>query len=128
MNHNQPKPTHLPQQNLKPKKSSQDRLAEVMELQILTIKELDAIAGAGIQINHNETLVGFSKKSQKTKPSSEAQSTKNKELQKLTISELDAIAGGTSNQDDGLSGNHNETVVRFPHLSQKQKTSSKCCK
>ena len=57
-------------------------------------------------------------KDKSRKPSSEAQPAKVQELQKLTISELEAIAGGA------LSANHNETVVKFPKLSQKPKPSS----
>ena len=65
-------------------------------------------------------------KDKSRKPSSEAQPAKVQELQKLTISELNApreadlfeIAGGA------LSANHNETVVKLAHLSQKPKPSS----
>ena len=39
-------------------------------------------------------------------------------LQTLTIAELGVIAGGK------LGSNHNETIVKFPNLSQKQKLSS----
>ena len=57
--------------------------------------------------------------SHKPKPSSPARPTEIKQLQTLALSELDAIAGGA------LGSNHNETMVKFPNLTQKQKSSSK---
>lgn len=64
------------------------------QLQTLTIDELDVIAGAGLRVNHNETI-------QKPKALSEK---KPKESQKLTITELDGIVGS------GIHLNHNETI------------------
>ena len=57
-------------------------------------------------------------KDKSRKASSEAQSTEVEKLQILTIADLSVIAGGR------MSSNHNETVVRFPKLSQKPKLSS----
>ena len=47
--------------SLKQKPVPEPQLAEVQELQILTISELNEIAGAGITLNHNETMVIISK-------------------------------------------------------------------
>ena len=85
------------------KPSSKGKSTEAKELQTLTIAELDAIAGSGLEIgglslNHNETI-------QKPKPLSEKKPAKVRELQTLTITELDAIAGGRGEW------NHNETIV-----------------
>ena len=77
----------------KPTPFSENKPA-VKALQTLTMAELDAIAGARLSYNHNETI-------QKPKVLSEK---KPKEPQKLTITELDKIAG------TGIHLNHNETI------------------
>ena len=120
MNHNETV-VKFPKLSQKLKPSSEDKPAKVRELQTLTITELDAISGSGLEVgglslNHNETI-------QKPKASSEK---KPKELQTLTIAELNAIAGagiGTSpfpvpsplTVPSPLPGqvptNHNETMV-----------------
>ena len=44
----------------KPKPLSENKPAEVKELQTLTMAELNAIAGAGLELsNHNETMVSL---------------------------------------------------------------------
>ena len=112
----------------KQKPSSQDKPAEVMELQALTLAELEAIAGGTtdhgktpsdkLGANHNETVVKLPHLAQKQKSFSEGQPAKVKEMQALTLAELEAIAGG------GIRINHNETVVKFPPLLRKQKSYS----
>ena len=47
---------HLP---IKPKKASENKASKVRELKKLTIDELDALSGARLTLNHNETVVSI---------------------------------------------------------------------
>ncbi len=78
--------------NLSPKQKPvpEPQPTEARGLQTLTIAELDAIAGAALSANHNETMVKFPHLSQKPKPSLEDKPAKVRGLQALTIAELDA--------------------------------------
>ena len=82
------------------KPSSKAQSTKVEKLQTLTIAELNAIAGGGVNWNHNEAMVKFPNLATKQKPSSKV-----RKLQTLTIAELNAITGG------GVDWNHNQTIV-----------------
>ena len=77
----------------KPQPSSEAQLVKIQELQTLTLADLEAISGAGVKMNHNETVVKFAHLSRKPKPSSEDKPVKGRELQTLTLADLEAISG-----------------------------------
>ncbi len=106
---------------------TRDKTSQHQTLVQLTVAQLEAIAAGDCGDdgclpwecgqNHNETMVSTAQ-IDKAKTSISDKTSQSQPLVQLTVAQLESIAGA------GISVNHNETVVKFPHPPQKQQTSS----